>query len=1146
MEFNKHKNYGITCFGIGDILCSLNALENMAIERGDKIVLYSLNDKYKYRVEELSNKMNLNNLIIKYSLDTDEHIEYFSAFGVEVTWVKDWLKCWGITRNGSENMIKMKNLIDTRKNKIGVSFTVVSNPQKNPSKETITKIIENNIKAGKHVVYYGYKGDEADKWIREKFPNIEYEGYELSTTISSIQECEEFFGADSGMAWIAAFARVKTTIIVGKHFANPRTFGDMEWTKIVDEGQYNNNLKMKSIEELHLITGNPVSIKQYDSKQYNGKGIVTCSGGIRYLLNTFVGISLIRKYGCELPIEIWHIGQHELDNYLAKMFNELNVTFIDACKFDGYNNIGGWSLKPFSIINSSFKEIIFIDSDCMPCCDISNLFYNKDYINFGSLFFRDCQNLSNPKVYELLGIDNNDEREFESGQIVINKEKCWKELNVTLWFNINRNFWYSIMYGDKDTFRLSWKLCKTEYGVNDKFPIRTLNSLNHYINDTLTFHHRCGDKLNFFNNQSNGCPSWDDVINYIRKIRVKSMKSNITEGNKEIFNYLTSNVWDYSRIGRDSRMITFNSDGTIQYGAARMERFWTLVEDILSIYDENDEETLVAKYDISTKSFFGKWSRFEKMDISIIKKEFNFCIDYPFSRKIKYDLSYISKVEYGNLDNTISDITAGFLCGNITRNDNSVLNSVFGISDMSKKSKNLYITWKSGVVSRYVEGEIIVEPKENIAICFTPVGKHFREMCMYAVKSILLSRSYKGNIIIFTDEKDEFMREIENYCEIIVKDFDCYSTVNRIYAFEYISHTYKSILYLDCDIWVCGDVNRLFTFNDEVKYLEETWHKNSNTLSGDIDTYYFNKNEIEIEFGDMHPINTGHFSFSGKYKDVFANAYKETYESRSEFKYGQEQASFNYIIRKNKVKSSKYDEKIIGIATRIDPNCYNQFDLIHFAGVGDKLNIMKKLFKSYTYKKLINNMDWRSIDGCLSEEEIRDILEIIVKNNKNKIINILEIGTYHGRSSIALCLGLLNLGYDCNIDTCDVFNVDPNRKDGEIFAPNKEVVDETISKFELSSRIKTYKIINNDIENVIPINKKYDFIYIDGSHRYNDVISNCTTAKKLIKSSGVIFGDDYCDEWFGVEVKSAVHDYFGKDNIINPCGKQWVYNTNSV
>lgn len=55
---------------------------------------------------------------------------------------------------------------------------------------------------------------------------------------------------------------------------------------------------------------------------------------------------------------------------------------------------------------------------------------------------------------------------------------------------------------------------------------------------------------------------------------------------------------------------------------------------------------------------------------------------------------------------------------------------------------------------------------------------------------------------------------------------------------------------------------------------------------------------------------------------------------------------------------------------------------------------------------------------------------------------------------------------------------------------------------------------------------KFDLIYIDGSHDYDDVVTDIRYAYPLLRSGGIMVGDDYCEHWDGVRmaVDSFVDD----------------------
>lgn len=56
-----------------------------------------------------------------------------------------------------------------------------------------------------------------------------------------------------------------------------------------------------------------------------------------------------------------------------------------------------------------------------------------------------------------------DEWEQESGQLLIDKQRGWRALLISLFFQRDHDFYFKIILGDKDTFRFGWKLAGTAY-----------------------------------------------------------------------------------------------------------------------------------------------------------------------------------------------------------------------------------------------------------------------------------------------------------------------------------------------------------------------------------------------------------------------------------------------------------------------------------------------------------------------------------------------------------------------------------------------------------------------------------------------------------------------------------------------------------
>lgn len=208
-------------------------------------------------------------------------------------------------------------------------------------------------------------------------------------------------------------------------------------------------------------------IKKYPKNNFEGKGIVFTAGGISYITCAWVSISLLRDHGCELPIEIWHKSD-EVSSAVIERFKALNV------QFRNFNELGevtlyGYMLKPLAILGSSFSEILFMDADNVCTRDPSYLFETEEYKNYGAIFWPDYWHTSkHNSIWAIIGSKRYDIPEQESGQVVVNKKRCWKELNLCLYFNQMADYYYKIILGDKDTFKFAWLALGTDFHMIKK------------------------------------------------------------------------------------------------------------------------------------------------------------------------------------------------------------------------------------------------------------------------------------------------------------------------------------------------------------------------------------------------------------------------------------------------------------------------------------------------------------------------------------------------------------------------------------------------------------------------------------------------------------------------------------------------------
>lgn len=213
-------------------------------------------------------------------------------------------------------------------------------------------------------------------------------------------------------------------------------------------------------------------IPTFPSHRYAGKGIVYTAGGMSHVTCLWISINVLRSSGCDLPIEVWHLG-NEISTDVMAFFDGLHVRFRDFRELGALDRTGVF-LKPLAILHSAFKEVLYIDADNVCLQDPTYLFDIPEYKHYGTVFWPDywITDSTNP-IWEITGTPATDEPEQESGQLVLNKERCWKELHLCLHLNVLERHYYKLLYGDKDTFRFAWHSLKNTF-LQSSLPSRQL------------------------------------------------------------------------------------------------------------------------------------------------------------------------------------------------------------------------------------------------------------------------------------------------------------------------------------------------------------------------------------------------------------------------------------------------------------------------------------------------------------------------------------------------------------------------------------------------------------------------------------------------------------------------------------------------
>lgn len=366
---------------------------------------------------------------------------------------------------------------------------------------------------------------------------------------------------------------------------------------------------------------------------FYGRGIVICAGGVRYFTNAWVCIHMLRRLGCYLPIQVWYLGSGEMDEKMKSIVRPFNIHCVDGAKVRRVRQariLNGWELKPYAILNCPFQEVLLLDADNVPVVNPEFLFETPEYLATGAIFWPDFGRLEASRgIWEICGVDYRDEPEFESGQIVVDKERCWEALSLALWYNEHSDFYYRHIHGDKETFHLAFRKLRMPYAMPQK-GIHALEDTmcQHDFRGNRVFQHRNLDKwrLAADNKPIAGFLFEDECRAYLAQLR-KLWNGRIYPDRFQLDTLskiaaakkLAGKLFDYHRVGHDRRPLGLLEDGTIGTGAADQERFWDFAEEngnpILQLWSFQGVTCRMTEAEDGV--WRGHWIIYEKMPIEL-------------------------------------------------------------------------------------------------------------------------------------------------------------------------------------------------------------------------------------------------------------------------------------------------------------------------------------------------------------------------------------------------------------------------------------------------------------------------------------------------------------------------------------------------
>jgi hypothetical protein len=223
------------------------------------------------------------------------------------------------------------------------------------------------------------------------------------------------------------------------------------------------------------------------------------------------------------------------------------------------------------------------------------------------------------------------ERAFESGQYLIDKTRCWRELRLALFFAEHSDYVFKIVYGDKECFHLAWRYLRTEYAMPRQAPGWSIHTILQYdFNDELIFQHRCQDKwrLGGDNVRNDDLLHEELCFSFVRELATKwsgRIWENVEPNHEEQqwIKRLTGKLFLYRRVGYDERPMRLDISKLVGLGTARLERRWDVFCDgsttKLVIAGETEPTCILTLCDDGV--WRGRWLKYEKMPIELVPLE---------------------------------------------------------------------------------------------------------------------------------------------------------------------------------------------------------------------------------------------------------------------------------------------------------------------------------------------------------------------------------------------------------------------------------------------------------------------------------------------------------------------------------------------
>lgn len=199
---------------------------------------------------------------------------------------------------------------------------------------------------------------------------------------------------------------------------------------------------------------------------FSGTGIVTVAGG-PYFAPAIISIRMLRKV-TDLPVHVFLESKSEYEpeicEHVLPALNAECFILSDFLPEDSPIKPSHYQLKALAMLFSSFETIVYIDSDCFPVRDPTEMLDSEPFLSTGLITWPDYWVATeDPVFYTIAGLSSFPQgmpaRSTESGELLISKNIHLSSLLLACYYNIfGPTHYYPLLSqgalgeGDKETF----------------------------------------------------------------------------------------------------------------------------------------------------------------------------------------------------------------------------------------------------------------------------------------------------------------------------------------------------------------------------------------------------------------------------------------------------------------------------------------------------------------------------------------------------------------------------------------------------------------------------------------------------------------------------------------------------------------------